>query len=143
MVKVFTALVTVLIGVGAAFALYWLLNKLTELLPSKFEGWGMPVSEAFSLGLPVAAADATGTADVVGDAGLLFGPDDVEGMADAVLRLWTDAELRATLVERGAKRAEAFSIENAVRLFRAHYRRIGGRGLTADDSELLDRPPLA
>jgi len=42
MVKVFTALVTVLIGVGAAFALYWLLNKLAELLPNKFEGWLKP-----------------------------------------------------------------------------------------------------
>ena len=42
MVKVFTALVTVLIGVGAAFALYWLLNKLAELLPSRFEGWLKP-----------------------------------------------------------------------------------------------------
>jgi len=42
MVKVFTALVTVIIGVGAAFALYWLLNKLAELLPSKYESWLKP-----------------------------------------------------------------------------------------------------
>ncbi|MGZ5387204.1 MAG: glycosyltransferase family 4 protein [Solirubrobacterales bacterium] len=113
------------------------------VFPSRFEGWGMPVTEAFSLGLPVAAAAATGTPDVVADAGLLFDPDDVEQIADAVLRLWTDADLRRTLARRGAARADALSIDRAVRVFRAHYRRIGGCPLSAEDTELLERPPLA
>jgi alpha-glucoside transport system permease protein len=42
MLKVLTALVTVLIGVGAAMALYWALNKLAELLPGRYEGWIKP-----------------------------------------------------------------------------------------------------
>src|SRR6266545_8084832 len=40
--KVLTALVTVIIGVGAAVALYWVLNKLAELLPGRIEGWLKP-----------------------------------------------------------------------------------------------------
>jgi glycosyltransferase involved in cell wall biosynthesis len=113
------------------------------VFPSRFEGWGMPVSEAFSAGLPVASSSATGLGDVVDGAGLLFDPDDVEAMADAILRLWTDSELRADLAESGRRRAEEFSIDRAAKLFRAHYRSIGGRRLSAEDRELLDAAPLA
>src|SRR5262249_24210696 len=61
------------------------------VFPSRFEGWGMPVSEALSAGLPVASSTATGLGDVVGDAGLLFDPDDPEAIANAVRRVWMDA----------------------------------------------------
>ena len=44
------------------------------VFPSRFEGWGLPVCEAFSAGLPVASSAATGLPDLVGDAGLLFDP---------------------------------------------------------------------
>jgi glycosyltransferase involved in cell wall biosynthesis len=122
-------------------SLYSLATAL--VFPSKFEGWGMPISEAFASGLPVASSSATGLGDMVGDAGLIFDPDDPEGIADAVFRLWNDAELRRSLEERGRRRAEAFSIDSAVRLFRAHYRRIGGRRLSEEDRDLLEGPPLA
>ena len=44
--------------------------------PSRFEGWGLPVWEAFSAGLPVASSSATSLPDLVDGAGLLFDPDD-------------------------------------------------------------------
>jgi glycosyltransferase involved in cell wall biosynthesis len=113
------------------------------VFPSMFEGWGMPVCEAFSTGLPVACSSATGMSEVVSDAGLIFDPEEPTEIADALIRLWTEPELRKTLSERGRRRAERFSIDRAVRLFRAHYRRIAGRRLSADDRELLDAPPLA
>src|SRR5262249_29939133 len=111
-------------------SLYRLARAL--VFPSRFEGWGMPVSEAVSSGLPVASSSATGLGDVVGEAGLLFDPDEVEAIADAILRLWTDGALRAQLAERGRLRAEQFSIDRAAKLFRAHYRQIGGQRLTAE-----------
>jgi glycosyltransferase involved in cell wall biosynthesis len=113
------------------------------VFPSRFEGWGLPVCEAFSEGLPVASSTATSLPDLVGDAGILFDPDDTEEIAAAVKRLWTDPGLRATLSERGRKRGEQFSFDAAARLFRAHYRRIGGRPQSEQDRILLQEPPAA
>ena len=103
----------------------------------------MPVCEAFSAGLPVACSTATSLPDLAGDAAILFDPEDAAAIADAVLRLWTDAELRADLVERGRERSELFSFDRTARLFRAHYRRVGLRPLSEEDRILLASPPLA
>jgi glycosyltransferase involved in cell wall biosynthesis len=113
------------------------------VFPSRFEGWGLPVCEAFDAGLPVASSTATGLPDVVGDAGLLFDPDDVPEMARQLQRLWTDGDLRADLRERGKKRAARFSFDHTARLFRAHYRQIGGQALSEEDRILLANPPPA
>jgi glycosyltransferase involved in cell wall biosynthesis len=113
------------------------------VFPSRFEGWGLPVCEAFDAGLPVASSSATGLPDVVGDAGVLFDPDDVPEMARQLQRLWTDGDLRADLRERGRKRAARFSFDHTAKLFRAHYRQIGGRALSEEDRILLANPPLA
>lgn len=113
------------------------------VFPSRFEGWGLPVCEAFDSGLPVASSTATGLPDVVGNAGLLFDPDDVAEMARELHRLWTDEGLRADLRERGRKRAAEFSLDHTARLFRAHYRQLSGRRLAEQDRILLAAPPPA
>jgi glycosyltransferase involved in cell wall biosynthesis len=113
------------------------------VFPSRFEGWGLPVCEAFDAGLPVASSTATGLPDVVGDAGLLFDPDDVPDMARQLQRLWSDPDLQADLRERGRKRAAQFSFDHTARLFRAHYRQIGGRAPSEEDRILLASPPPA
>ena len=116
---------------------------LALVFPSLFEGWGLPVCEAFSAGLPVACSNATSLPELVGDAGLLFDPDDTEQIADRVLRLWSEDELRSELAERGRRRGEQFTFDRTAELFRAHYRRIGGRPLAEQDRILLASPPLA
>jgi glycosyltransferase involved in cell wall biosynthesis len=121
--------------------LYQLATAL--VFPSRFEGWGLPICEAFSAGLPVASSSATSLPDLVGDAGLLFDPGDPEQMARTVLRLWRDPVLRQTLSERGSERGAQFSFDHTSRLFRAHYRRIGGRKLPEEDRILLAGQPLA
>src|SRR5206468_12573491 len=110
--------------------------------PSLFEGWGLPVCEAFTAGLPVACSTAPSLPDLVSDAALTFDPGEPEEIADAVSRLWTDAELRRSLAERGQKRGDLFSFDRTARLLRAHYRRIGGRPLSEEDRILLASPPL-
>jgi glycosyltransferase involved in cell wall biosynthesis len=131
-------------GFVSSLELRGLYELATALVfPSRFEGWGLPVCEAFDAGLPVASSSATGLPDVVGDAGLLFDPDDVDDMARQLHRLWSDAELRRSLSERGRKRAAEFSFDHTARLFRAHYRQLAHRSLTEEDRILLASPPPA
>jgi glycosyltransferase involved in cell wall biosynthesis len=113
------------------------------VFPSRFEGWGLPICEAFSADLPVASSDATSLPDLVGEAGLLFDPDDTEQIADRIWRLWTDPELRSALSGRGRVRGEMFSFDRTARLFRAQYRRLAGRPPTEEDRILLASPPPA
>jgi glycosyltransferase involved in cell wall biosynthesis len=113
------------------------------VFPSRFEGWGLPICEAFSAGVPVAASSATGLPDLVADAGLLFDPGDEVEIASSVLRLWRDPLLRETLATRGRERGELFSFDHTARLFRAHYRRLAGAALSDQDRILLASPPPA
>ena len=78
-------------------------------LPSFEEGFGLPVLEAMGRGVPVCCSDASSLPEVVGDAGLLFDPHDVDGMRAAIDRLISDRELASTLAERGRERAAAFT----------------------------------
>ena len=75
------------------------------VFPSTFEGFGMPVLEAFAAGLPVACSDIPPLEEVAGDAALRFDPHSPAEMADTIRRVLDDAELRAALVARGKIRA--------------------------------------
>ena len=87
-----------------------LYNAATMLvLPSKGEGFGLPVVEAMACGLPVAASDRNSLPEVLGGAGLLFDPDSDEAIAASILRLLREPQLRAELRARGLARATAYS----------------------------------
>lgn len=120
------------------------LYKLCQFMvfPSKFEGWGLPVTEAFLAGAPVACSNVTSLPDLAGDAALIFDPHRPEEIADAVLHLWSDEALRSTLIARGKKNVERFTWDRTARIFRAHYRQIADRPLTEEDRALLAAPPL-
>jgi len=77
--------------------------------PSFYEGFGLPVLEAMACGTPVAASNRTSLPEAVGDAGLLFDPDNVDEMAGAIHRLVDDRDLRARLVAKGLERAKQFT----------------------------------
>ena len=94
------------------------------VFPSRFEGWGMPVPEAFHSGLPVASSNAPSVAEVTGDAALLFDPDDVESIADAMLRLQSDETLREELIRRGREVDQRLSWVATAGRFRELYLRI-------------------
>ncbi len=120
------------------------LYKLSEavVIPSKFEAASGPAWEAFLAGTPVACSAVTSLPEQVGDAALLFDPESPREMADAILRLWTDPGLRATLVERGRVRVSSLSWERTARHFRALYRQISGRGLTEEDRDFIAARPF-
>jgi glycosyltransferase involved in cell wall biosynthesis len=121
------------------------LYRLCRLVvfPTKFEGFGMPLMEAFLARAPVASSNVTSLPEQAGDAALLFDPDRTEEIADAVQRLWTNDALRCALAERGRARVSLFTYDRTARLFRAHYRRLAGRELSEEDRALLAAPPPA
>lgn len=124
---------------------YWPLTEFYArarcvVFPSRFEGFGMPVVEAFAAGVPLASSTATCLPELVGDAGLLFDPDDVQGMGEAMRRLWLDDRLRTTLIARGYARAQNFSWEKTARLYRAHYRRLIHGRVSLSDQMILESP---
>jgi glycosyltransferase involved in cell wall biosynthesis len=94
--------------------------------PSLYEGFGMPVLEAMEAGVPVVAARAGATPEIVGGAGVLVEPHDVEGFAGAMSAVASDEQLRAGLVAAGRKRASAFSWDRAAAACLDLYRRLAG-----------------
>jgi glycosyltransferase involved in cell wall biosynthesis len=79
------------------------------VLPSKGEGFGLPVIEAMACGVAVAASDRNSLPEVLGGTGLLFDPDRDDQIADAMLRLLSDPVLRTDLGRRGLERAQQYS----------------------------------
>jgi len=71
-------------------------------LPSRYEGFGLPVVEAMAAGTPVVAADRTALPDTAGGAALLVDPEDPAAVAEAVLAARGDERLRAAGLERAA-----------------------------------------
>ena len=76
------------------------------VFPSLFEGFGIPVLEAMALKTPVACSDLPALLELAGDAALFFDASDEAGIAQSILRLWTEDETRDRLVARGVTRAE-------------------------------------
>jgi glycosyltransferase involved in cell wall biosynthesis len=93
-------------------------------MPSFDEGFGLPALEAMACGTPVVASDRGSLPEVVGDAGLLIPPDDIEALTGAVERVLTDRALAADLRRRGLERARVFTWERTARSTLEVYREI-------------------
>jgi len=83
--------------------------------PSYFEGFGLPPLEAMQCGVPVIAGNKTSVPEVVGDAGILIDPFDIDAIAESIGLGLTDTGLRASLIEKGFERAKLFTWEKAAR----------------------------
>jgi glycosyltransferase involved in cell wall biosynthesis len=93
------------------------------VLPSFDEGFGMPVVEAMSLGVPVVASNRGALPEVSGGAAMLVDPEDLEGLSRAMERVLFDRELARRLGEDGLRRAEGFNWARTAELTRAAYGR--------------------
>lgn len=76
---------------------------------SYFEGFGIPILEAFYCNTPVITSNVTSMPEVAGDAALLVDPMSVNSIAAALNRMAGDAKLRQSLIEKGIERSKMFS----------------------------------
>jgi glycosyltransferase involved in cell wall biosynthesis len=79
------------------------------LYPSLYEGFGLPPLEAMQCGLPVITSNTSSLPEVVGDAGVLVDPHDIDQICQAMLNVLNDKALRDQYVTRGIQRAAKFS----------------------------------
>ena len=85
------------------------------VFPSLYEGFGIPPLEAMSFGCPVVSSNAASLPEVVSDAAELVDPEDVNGIAAAILHMLTDEAYRTNLVQKGYVQAKKFDWDNSAK----------------------------
>lgn len=77
--------------------------------PSVYEGFGLPPLEAMACAVPVIASNVSSIPEVVGDTGILLDPDDVQGLADAMIKMLEAPDYRMSLSDRALQRSQLYS----------------------------------
>lgn len=83
--------------------------------PSYYEGFGLPVLEAMTLGTPVITSNVSSLPEVAGDAAILIDPHNFPQLADAILKVISDSQVRQELIQKGKERAKLFSWERTAK----------------------------
>jgi glycosyltransferase involved in cell wall biosynthesis len=114
-------------SVGDQELLAWYHHARALAFVSLYEGFGFPLLEAMAQGIPCLTSDGSSLAEVGGDAAERAAPQDVNAIAQGLLRVCNDEELRARLRQQGLARAREFTWERCARTtlqaYRATYQR--------------------
>jgi glycosyltransferase involved in cell wall biosynthesis len=98
------------------------------VFPSRYEGFGLPVLEALACGTPLITSNASSLPELAGDAAFTLDPDDVDGLAGAMLACLVDKPLAAELHRRGPQQAAKFTWAQTARETLAAYQDAGSTG---------------
>ena len=90
-------------------------HALCFVYPSKYEGFGIPILEAFQNGCPVCLSDASCFPEVAGNAAAYFNPGDITSMTTTIESVINDHSLRNGLVEKGTDRLSLYSWDRAAK----------------------------
>ncbi len=102
-------------------------NAHAFVMPSLYEGFGLPVLEAMACGCPVLASDNSSLQEIVGDEGILFDPDSLDSISQALERA-ADADTAMALSLKGLRRARRFSWDTAARKTIRVYHDVRNKG---------------
>lgn len=81
------------------------------VMPTFYEGFGIPPLEAMACGVPVIASRATSIPEIVGDAGILIDPDNASELAKAIRKIFQDPRLKQEFINKGLKRARDYEAD--------------------------------
>ena len=113
------------LGYIEAEARYRLYSQASMLvLPSYLEGFGIPVLEAMTIGVPVVVSNRGALPEVAGDAAQIVDADDIEGLAAAMKRYLDDPSAAGHAVERGFARARHYSWDASAARLLERYRQL-------------------
>lgn len=85
------------------------------IMPSLYEGFGLPVIEAMACGVPTIASRTTSLGEIAGDCALLVDPTSIEDIANSISHLFMDSELRQHLSERGLEHVKLYTWDKTVK----------------------------
>ena len=101
-------------------------NAQAFIYPSFYEGFGLPIIEAFTCACPVITSDYGAMKEVAGKAAILVNPKSVRKISTSMIRIIEDNKLRHMLIKRGLKRAQVFSWEktavNTLKIYEKLYK---------------------
>ena len=84
-------------------------NALAFVYPSLYEGFGLPVLDAMSMGVPVMTSNVSSLPEITGESALLVNPFQTDEIAEALCRIYSNSELRKDLSAAGLERSKLFS----------------------------------
>jgi glycosyltransferase involved in cell wall biosynthesis len=94
--------------------------------PSYYEGFGLPVLEAMTLGAPVVASNTSSLPEVTGDAAILIDPNEPNNLAEAIWEVSNNSQMRQKLIQKGKERAKQYSWQqNAWETLKAYRSLLG------------------
>ena len=85
------------------------------VLPSLYEGFGLPPLEAMARNIPVASSNASCLPEILGNAAFFFDPRGISEISEAIEKVLTDNDLRKYLIEAGKKQIQKYSWEKMAR----------------------------